>query len=379
MGKSKIEITSEKQEKCYNRLVEQIDATYNNKGKTSKNKGKQAKKTYNTKVSKTDRTERSRMHTVARILSESGVQNIKNLDQKRFDRVVFRLKEAGYPPATIKNIVAAVQNFNENNVGNILKSSDKMFEKHGIEQRKKSTGDRSWSNEEYKKMVDRAYADGRKDVALALKIARNIGLRVEEIGNITVSQLEIAISNGSTYHVRENQGKGGKPRDAVFGASGKKALIELLKIAKQDGLNGDDKPFMKSVSLLVGREGLALQKNGNITDFRGQIESMEHYLANNRDGIQDADRLHREIASREAYKGNIFKVDLTFHGLRHNYAENTLNWLLGKGIPKSKARDYVSNWLGHGDRRDINTYLKRANGVPSAELIAESNALKKAA
>lgn len=352
MSKSYIEL-NEKQEKNYEHLRKQVDKIYSNKGKIpTEKKGKKQKK-YNTKISQTDKADKNRMHLTAKVLAKSGVQNIKNLDQKRLDKVVIELQEAGYSTSTIKNTVAAIQKFNDENLGNRLQGSSKIFSKHGVENRRQATGDRAWTTKEYSDMVQEAKKQGREDVAIAIKLARNIGLRGREICKIKKRDLEEALQNGKLHTV----GKGGKHRDIPLGISGRKSIEELLDIAKQDGLEGEEIVYTSSPTLLAGTN----VEDGE-TSVNKRKQSIENWIGGNREKFQD-ERVSREFAEQESKSGDIHKVNLTLHGLRHTYAQNTLGWLLKKNpkMPMKVAKGLVSGWLGHGKKRSINTYLKKSN------------------
>lgn len=352
MSKSYIEL-NEKQKKNYEHLCKQVDKIYNNKGKsTMEKKGKKQKK-YNTKISQTDKADKNRMHLTAKVLAKSGVQNIKNLDQKRLDKVMTELKAAGYSTSTIKNTVSTIQKFNNENLGNNLQGSSKIFSKHGIENRRQATGDRAWTTKEYADMVQEAKKQEREDVAIAIKLARNIGLRGREICKIKTRDLEEALQNGKIHIV----GKGGKPREVPLGISGKKVIEELLEIARKDGLQGEEIVYTNSPTLLKGT---------NIDDGKTSVnkrkQSIENWIVGNREKFQDV-RVSREFAEKESKNGDIHKVNLSIHGLRHTYAQNTLEWLLKKNpqMPLKVAKGLISGWLGHGKKRSINTYLKKSN------------------
>lgn len=358
MSKSYIEL-NEKQEKCYERLCGQVDRVYDNKpsSKDKKNASKpgKKKKQYNTRISQTDKADKSRMHTAMRVLAQNGVQNIKNLDQKRFDKIVATMKEAGYSTSTIKNTVSTIQKFNHENFQNKLIPSNKMFERHNIENRRQATAERAWGDDEYKKMIDKAYEQGRIDVVMGLKMGRNLGFRGREICKVTVKDLKDALINGSKIHT---VGKGGKPREAQFGIAGKKTIQELLEIAQKDGLKDGDIIFTQSSTLLRNTGAEPGQ-----TSVNKRKQSIENFIINNREGIQESDRITQTEAEKSSKNGDIHRVELTLHGLRHNYAQNSLEWILKKNpnMPLKTAKGLVSVWLGHGKKRSINTYLKKAN------------------
>ncbi|HII4515591.1 integrase domain-containing protein [Clostridium perfringens] len=357
MSKTYIELT-EKQEKNYNHLCGQIERIYSNKpsikDKNTNKPGKKKKK-YNTKISTSDKTEKSRLRTAARVLAQNGVQNIKNLDQKRLNKVIATMKEVGYSTSSIKNTLSSIQNFNNANFQNKLLPSDVILEKHGIENRRQATGERAWTDLEYKKMIDRAYEVGRMDVVMGLKMGRNLGFRGREICKVTVKDLKDALINGSKIHT---VGKGGKPRDAQFGMAGKKTIQELLEIAQKDCLKDGDIIFTQSPTLLQNT-GAEVGK----TSVNKRKQSIENFIINNREEIQESDRITQTEAEKASKNGDIHRVELTLHGLRHNYAQNSLEWILKKNpnMPLKTAKGLVSVWLGHGKKRSINTYLKKAN------------------
>lgn len=185
--------------------------------------------------------------------------------------------------------------------------------------------DRAWREDEYQKMLDLSEKLNRKDVAMAMRLARYVGLRIHEVTRMTRGSAEEAIAKGQ-LHIK---GKGGKERNIPLNDDAKAALREACgQVPKRDS------------KLLVG--------SGDKTHL--VIKRIQNFIRN-----------HREKVFIEDNR----KVNITFHGLRHLYAREQYEsmekprFLSKKYKFDRNAMQKVSELLGHGRREVTRIYLAR--------------------
>ena len=254
------------------------------------------------------------------LADEYRLQKLANINGKHLTAYVLRMQEEGKSPSTIKTDLSAIRFFHDkiSDAKYDLPSNDELTVK--LERRSFGGVDRSWSEEEFNRMLGKALAENRYDYILALYLARYAGLRIHECFRLDTAAAEDALrKNAITI-----KGKGGKIRTIP--------INEPISIALREQLNCTERGH----KLLVPDE--------MDTDYA--MYRLQQFIRDHREEIQnpDSDR------------------PMTFHGLRHTYAAETYTKLLQQGKSPLDARYEVSRLLGH-ERADVtNIYLASVNG-----------------
>lgn len=175
----------------------------------------------------------------------------------------------------------------------------------GVEHRTRDDrigSNKAWSENEVQKFIE--YAEKNKEVRYAnmVKLAYLEGLRIHEVARLEKSQLVNALQEG----ILTVKGKGGLVRNIPLYNK------ELVQRLCDDTKNGD-KVFINK-------------------------EEQTHKVINN---------LQVFIYNHNKEFSNRSDRNLTFHGLRHAYAQNRYRELRNKGIDDYNARLKVSKELGH--------------------------------
>ena len=261
----------------------------------------------------------------AYLADEYRLQKLSNVSGKHLVSYVIHMQDTGKSASTIKTDLAAIRFFH-----------DKMDSKYQLpnnnelgiilERRRFGQEDRTWSNEEFNRMLGSALAEDRYDYILALYLARYAGLRIHECFRIDTATAENAL--------RENaitiKGKGGK--------------IRTVPINEQIAL------AMKKQLARTNRGHKLLVPDDMPTDRA--INRLQFFIMANRESIQNPSQSH----------------SLTFHGLRHTYAAEKYQELLKGGMGDLDAHFAVSRLLGH-ERADVtNIYLSSVRGGKHIEV-----------
>ena len=118
------------------------------------------------------------------------------------------MQEHGKSASTIKTGLAAIRFFHDkvSNLKYTLPTNSEL----GVELERRRFGgvDRTWSNEEFNRMLGKALSENRYDYILALYLARYAGLRIHECFRLDTAATELALRE-NTVTVK---GKGGKIR-----------------------------------------------------------------------------------------------------------------------------------------------------------------------
>ena len=229
------------------------------------------------------------------------------------------MQDTGKSASTIKTDLAAIRFFHDKMDSKYLLPTNSEL---GIilERRRFGQDDRTWSTEEFNRMLGRALAEDRYDYILALYLARYAGLRIHECFRIDTAIAEDAL--------RENaitiKGKGGKirtvPINEQIAIAMKKQLANTVRGHKL--LVPDDMPTDRAINRL------------------------QFFIMTNRGTIQNSNQSN----------------SLTFHGLRHTYAAEKYRELVNGGMGDLDAHFEVSRLLGH-ERADVtNIYLASVKG-----------------
>jgi len=252
------------------------------------------------------------------LADEWRLQKLSNIAPKHFEAYAEYLKETGKAPATIKTDLAGIRFYHDliSNPRYELPGNDTL----NLQRRKFLGFDRTWSASEFDLMLGIATELLHEDYICAMCLAYYAGLRIHECCRIDTATAENAVKSG----VITIKGKNGKPRTVPIDELVKTVLEKQLKT--------------------VERGSKLLVPNGTPTHI--YIKQLQQFISYHRDKLPPRENKER----------------LTFHGLRHSYAQRSYSELIGKGMPEWQARQKVSKLLGH-ERGDVTRiYLSGGGG-----------------
>ena len=254
------------------------------------------------------------------LADEYHLQKLANISGKHLTAYVLRMQEDGKSPSTIKTDLSAIRFFHDkiSDAKYTLPSNDELNVK--LERRSFGDVDRSWSVEEFNRMLGKALAENRYDYILAFYLARYAGLRLHECFRLDTAAAEDTLrKNAITF-----KGKGGKIRTVP--------INEPIAIALREQLARTERGHKLLVPDDMDTDYAMYRLQQFIRDHRGEIQD------------PDSDR------------------PMTFHGLRHTYAAEVYTTLIQQGKSTLDAKYEVSRLLGH-ERADVtNIYLASVNG-----------------
>jgi len=243
------------------------------------------------------------------------LQKIANVGEKHLRAYVDYRRQEGISEKTLKNDLSAVRFFHQ-----FINSRNELPDNRalGIEKTPEGGKDRAWTDEEYQQMMEKAIKLGRRDVVMAMKLARHVGLRVHECTRLTVEHIQNALRDGEL----EIKGKGGRVRRVPVRPEFRSELESLLE---GHGSRNDEKIFVPPG-----------EKTHTV------IKSIQKFIQRHRE----------EITERK----------ITFHGLRHSYAREELTrrlerpeeYSLQRKSLNRAAKLEVAELLGHG-RPEVTT------------------------
>lgn len=241
------------------------------------------------------------------IASEFGVQKFSNIQNKHIESYVKYQQENGLAASTIKTDLAGIRFYADKS-----DCQNNLMDNRNLELEKRSFGgvDRSWTKEEYSKFKEICYEKGNDRVRYITSLARNEGLRIHETLRLDRATAEKALRT-DILHVK---GKGGKEREVPLSNESKQMLMERIREVE------------RGEKLFVSRD-----KKTHLV-----IKQVQNFINRNRDTFQNSHRT----------------VNITFHGLRHTFAQERYKNALERGLSDYKARLEVSKLLGH-ERDDV--------------------------
>ena len=242
------------------------------------------------------------------------LQKFKNVEDRHFRAYAEHLKENNEATTDLSGI----RYFHEKSG-----SKNKLSENVQLNLPKRAVGkeDRSWTPEEIGKARVVAREMGRVDVEISLDLVPTFGLRIEELCRLKVEHL---------MHAKENeqlivQGKGKKTRPIPVDEEQMKIIKKYLDYAKVSGRAPGD--YLISSS----------EKNGVLHEKR----SLQNWMSFNREKFMDENRADMKEEGKKARHETI-----SWHGLRHNYAQRRFEEV--SKVSPEKAKKVVSHDLGHG-------------------------------
>ncbi len=182
--------------------------------------------------------------------------------------------------------------------------------------------DRAWLLSEIERCYALANFKGKTDIVIAMDFMLHFGLRINEATSLKVSYLKRALNYGELMVT----GKGGKQRVITFDEGGKhRAIIEKwLAFAENGGKYPTD-------YLICDKKNRSVEK---------KKKSMQNWLIRVKKQIIEPDREEITAVGKKPRRDSI-----SFHGLRHTFAQNYLTELSYMNPKDAKLK--VSQALGH--------------------------------
>lgn len=249
------------------------------------------------------------------LAEEYHLQKLANVSSKHLVQYVRYMQENGCSASTIKTDLAGIRFFHDKISTPKYKLPTNAQLGTELERRRFGNADRTWSETEFRRMVERAMFCCRDDFVLALFLARHAGLRIHECFRIDTAIARQAIREGAITI----KGKGGKVRTVPLN----EATIGALQMCVEE-----TKPGHK----LLAEDDVPTDK---------AINELQQFIVKYRKEVQDPNS----------------KRPMTFHGLRHTYAVEKYQAFILSGMSELDAHFAVSRLLGH-ERADVtNIYL----------------------
>ncbi len=257
----------------------------------------------------------------------TNVQKLKNVEGRHLEAYVEDMKERGLSPATIMSDLSGIR-FYASRKGN--KNTLPTNKELCLDKREIGKFDRAWLPQEITRCYELATHKGRTDVVISMDFMLHFGLRIDEASSLRVSYLMRA----QNYNQLTVTGKGGKTRVITYDKGSKQSEIidKWLSYAKAAGKYPKD-------YLICDNKHRSVEK---------AKKSMENWFSRAKLKITEPDRQNlREEGKKER------KESISFHGLRHTFAQNYLTEL--SYMKGDDAGLEVSRTLGH--ERGSVTYI----------------------
>ena len=248
------------------------------------------------------------------LAEEYHLERLANLAPKHLEAYAAKLQQEGKSVSTIKTDLSAIRFFHDQMPAprHEWLPSNKELQ---LEWRSFGKEDRTWSDGEFQRMCALAELDGREDYVALFHLARYAGLRIHECFRIDTSMARNAVRCGAITII----GKGGLRRTVSLTQD----LRERLRIQAERTPRGQ--------KLFVSPE----------EQTHTAIHTLQAYIYLNRGRVQEPGETR----------------DITFHGLRHNFAAEQYQKFLDRGRSVESAEQTVAELLGHRRRDMARLYL----------------------
>ncbi len=255
-----------------------------------------------------------------------NTQKFKNITAKQFRAAAAYWKDNN-SPNTLRTNLSALRCYCEL-AGNTnrLPENDELF----LTKRNPTEFNRAWLPHEIEQAIKVAAQTERDDIKDALELGKLFGMRVSEVCKLKLSTLRLALGySGPTI-----KGKGGRVRYVPIETDEQCALIRrLYSKAKRRGFMDDD---------------LVISRNEKYGPLRQQ-ESIENWVLNHRHKFTDPNR--QDVPTDN---GKPRSEKITFHGLRHYYAQERRQRLTDAKDPRAKKK--LTEGMGHGRLSILEVY-----------------------
>lgn len=247
------------------------------------------------------------------LADEYHLERLANLAPKHLEAYAAKLRQEGKSASTIKTDLSAIRFFHDQ----MMSPRYQLPSNSDLELERRSFGkeDRTWSDGEFQRMCALAELDGKEDYVTLFHLARYAGLRIHECFRIDTSAARNAVRSGAITIT----GKGGLRRTVALTED----LRERLRVLAEQTPRGQ--------KLFVIPE----------EQTHTAIHTLQAYIYLNRSRVQEPGETR----------------DITFHGLRHNFAAEQYRKLLDRGRSVEAAEQAVAELLGHRRRDMVRLYL----------------------
>lgn len=247
------------------------------------------------------------------LAEEYHLERLANLAPKHLEAYAAKLRQEGKSPSTIKTDLSAIRFFHDQ----MLSPRYELPSNRDLELERRSFGkeDRTWSDGEFQRMCALAELDGKEDYVTLFHLARYAGLRIHECFRIDTSMARNAVRCGAITII----GKGGLRRTVSLTED----LRERLRVQAEQTPRGQ--------KLFVAPDEPTHQA----------IHTLQAYIYLNRGRVQEPGETR----------------DITFHGLRHNFAAEQYRKFRNRGKSVEAAEQAVAELLGHRRRDMARLYL----------------------
>lgn len=249
-------------------------------------------------------------------LSNSHVQKLRNIQDKHVESYVEDLEKRGCSASYIKTELAGIR-FYHSKIENAKIDEIPSNEKLKIENRSYRGIDRKWSPGEFNKFIDICHEKNKDWIADAATISRETGFRIHEVTRLSSEDLKDALERD----VIEIKGKGGRVREVALREELRDTVSRLAE---------DTEKYQK---VFVSED----EKTHEV------IKDIQRFIRENRDEFQNEDS----------------DVNLSFHGLRHTFANEEYERALEDGCSVLEAELRVSSILGHNRAEVTRIYLAK--------------------
>lgn len=291
------------------------------------------------------------------------LKNYKNNDVIEFERTLI---DNNYSVSTIKPYMSGVQAFHSDflesgGTKNKIQDAATIHQRVELPKRQNGTLDRAWTDREYEEFLKKAKEDGRNDIFYGFKMGDEFGIRIQTIGRLTLKQVNKALEDGY-LRVKE---KGGKWRNIpIENDKMRQTLLDLKIIAKTENLKSKDHIFRDSDFFNEGK------KTQGDNSHDKTVKSIQNYIGNNRDDIQDSDRKNISEYASSKEKRIVEKTELSFHGLRYRYAQRQMDKFLRLGHSYGESLGMTAHLMGHERGQISRIYLCQKNANNEIQMAA---------
>lgn len=263
--------------------------------------------------------------------NESKVQKLINIQDKHLKAYAEHKLEQGCSSKYIKNELSAIRRLHNliPKSKHRLMDSTKFNRSIGLEATPDGGVERAWTDREYESMRQAAVDQDKELYADILTMARETGVRLDEIVSYKRSEILESINAGKL--ILSNT-KGSVPRSVPLTENARKVLEKRYNMTK-------------------GKYGF-LPKGENIRIEKVE-KSIQNFICKQRGTVQDS---NRAISAHNVAKGQ--KGALTFHGLRHSFAKDKYNRLVKSGMSSNQAKYETAKLLGHSRKSITDVYLE---------------------
>lgn len=248
------------------------------------------------------------------LADEWRLQKLSNIAPKHIQAYTEHLKQTNKSASTIKTDLAAIRFYH-----NLMSEPRHELPDNStlsLKRRKFLGYNRAWSEEEFNLMHGYAIKAGRPDYACAINLAYYAGLRIHECCRIDTAMAEKILRDGCIA-IPVNM--------TVKGKNGKIRIIPVNEIIKTD---------FRNLLETTARGDKLIVLPGMKTHI--YIKKLQNFILYHR----------KKLPPREK------KERLTFHGLRHAYAQARYNEFINQAMKPWEAKKAVSNLIGH-ERGDV--------------------------